>query len=291
MHSYLKSIGFSNISGQDQIEQMIYKALGEAKDCSGFCRSNGKTAVEYIKWTSPSTGIKIRGEEDERGNFHYSHYFPFCNADSIVEEENVYIDKRIETDAYSAACEDSRLGITLIFYVQNNIDYLDVFKGEKCIDRVGVSYTGLATEGKIILPNMEMAVNPISVKEEKSKKVLLEEAKKGNPEAIQNLTIKDIDLYASVMRRIQKEDVLSIVKSSIIPTGSEADLYKVMGTIKSIKRETNGETGEEIIIMEIDANGIAMDICINGSELMGNPEVGMRFRGNVWLQGYLSEIK
>jgi hypothetical protein len=30
-----------------------------------------------------------------------------------------------------------------------------------------------------------------------------------------------------------------------------------------------------------------MEVCINKNKLMGEPEVGRRFKGNVWLQGFV----
>ena len=288
MHSYLKSIGFSKIQAQDEIENLIAKSIAESEICSEFRKDDGHLAVEFTKFTSANTGIKVIGEEDTKGNFHFSHYFPFCNSSTVTHEESVYVDKRLENEAYSGACEDSRLGISLIFYIQNCIDYLEKYKSERYLEEAEICFSGLALDGKIILPNMQTVEKPLALSEAKTKKTLLEEAKKGNPEAIQNLTMKDIDLYASVMQRIRKEDVLSVVRSSIIPTGSEADLYRVMGTITDMKHEFNTETGEGIWIFELDANGIMINVSINENDLTGRPQIGMRFRGSLWMQGSLS---
>ena len=44
---------------------------------------------------------------------------------------------------------------------------------------------------------------------------------------------------------------------------------------------------EEVYQMLLMCNGIPIDICINKKDLFGEPEVGRRFKGSVWLQGWL----
>ena len=46
-------------------------------------------------------------------------------------------------------------------------------------------------------------------------------------------------------------------------------------------------TGEELCQMTIECNDIQFDVCINKADLLGEPEVGRRFKGLIWLQGQL----
>ena len=46
-------------------------------------------------------------------------------------------------------------------------------------------------------------------------------------------------------------------------------------------------TGEEIYQFTIESNDMQFDICINKKDLLGEPEVGRRFKGVVWLQGQI----
>ena len=48
---------------------------------------------------------------------------------------------------------------------------------------------------------------------------LIAEARKGDEEAIESLTLEDIDMYTTISRRIQKEDVFSIVETYFMPLG------------------------------------------------------------------------
>ena len=63
--------------------------------------------------------------------------------------------------------------------------------------------------------------------------------------------------------------------------------YNVLGEILDIMKFKNILTGEEICQMTIESNDIQFDICINSKDLLGEPAVGRRFKGTIWLQGQL----
>lgn len=44
-------------------------------------------------------------------------------------------------------------------------------------------------------------------------------------------------------------------------------------------------TNEEVYELRISCNDLEIDVCINTNDLMGEPEVGRRFKGVIWLQG------
>ena len=60
---------------------------------------------------------------------------------------------------------------------------------------------------------------------------LMNAAKNGDQDAIESLTIEDMDLYSMVSRRIYREDVFSIVDTFFMPYGMECDQYQIMGNI------------------------------------------------------------
>ena len=97
--------------------------------------------------------------------------------------------------------------------------------------------------------------------------------------------MQDIDAYSMVSRRIQHEDVYTIVDSYLIPYGLECDLYNIMGDITDCNTVRNSMTGETVYQLGLNCNDIPMDVCINKNDLMGEPAVGRRFKGIVWMQG------
>ena len=290
MNTFLKTIGFSGIKQQKDLEALIYRVITDAGNIEKVENKgiNQSAYVEYSLMTSSSCGIKVCGEEDGEGKFHFTHYFPFLKAMFDNREEEILINKKVDSDGLTGMCEDYRLGISMIFYIQNVVGYYSRYGESKVLDDQTVSIAALAEAGKIILPTENYAKEQLKRKKESKKKSrLMTEAKKGNLEAIESLTISDIDNYAKVSMRIRNEDLLTIVDTSIVPYGSESEMYNVTGNIIAVSDETNVQTGEKIWVLQLESNEIEMDVCINAQDLLGEPKVGRRFRGNVWLQGNL----
>lgn len=51
---------------------------------------------------------------------------------------------------------------------------------------------------------------------------------------------------------------------------------------------TNGWTNEEIYVLMVECSDLVFQIGINADDLLGEPAVGRRFKGIVWLQGYVN---
>ena len=149
--------------------------------------------------------------------------------------------------------------------------------------------SGLSVEGTIMMP-----INKNEQQKEKSKKAsserkqLLAQARMGNEEAIESLTLEDMDTYTTISRKIHKEDVFSLVDTYFMPYGVECDQYSILGEIIDVREEVNRITGEQLVIMSLECNELTFDVCINRKDLYGEPAVGRRFKGVIWLQGYIN---
>lgn len=286
MHSYLRAIGFSNINNRKELDKIIGIVLDQPTEKKSHKISKSEIMTEVIKDFGERMGFAIRGIYDEKGFFHLEHYFPYFCGQSITAKENVIINKRVDTDAFTGMCDDVRLGVSLIFYLQNSIDYMDTKGMENTSRLVPVTLSALSIEGKIILgiDSTEQQLKNRSAQTRKRNQ-LIAEAKAGNQEAIDSLTIDDIDLYAMISRRARKEDIFSIVDNCFIPYGSESDNYTILGTILNWKCIYNQYTKEEVYELYVSCNDINYSICINKKDLLGEPMVGRRFKGNVWMQG------
>ena len=286
MHSFLKAVGFGSIKSRSDEEKLISLVIDNATEKQVVRMSEDRSIVELVMEVSEDTGVVVRGETDARGIFHVAHYFPFHRGNSITTEEPLFINKRVDTDAYTGMCDDYRLGVSLIFYIQNVVDLLNNPMKKKERRRYPVYLAALATEGKILLPVEKTKKEAEKVKADlKNRSALIAEAKQGNQEAMQNLTFDDIDQYAVVSRRIRKEDIYSIVETSFIPYGSESDNYSILGYINSVERQKNSYTKEEFYVLNVECNEMNYDVCIHVDDLLGEPVVGRRFRGNIWMQG------
>ena len=117
---------------------------------------------------------------------------------------------------------------------------------------------------------------------------MMNEARCGDEEAMENLTMEDMDTYAMISRRIVDEDILSIVDTFFMPYGMECDRYHVLGEITDLMESENVLTGDKLYQITIQCNDMEFDVCINQKDLMGEPQIGRRFKGVVWLQGKIN---
>ena len=199
------------------------------------------------------------------------------------------VDRHAGTESYAGACDDIRIGVTIIFYLQNGGEYKQqIGRGYRMPDMQPVTLTGLAKEGKILLP-VQKDKEQVRIEQEatRTRNQLMLEARSGDEEAIENLTMEDIDTYSMISKRIQTEDVFSIVDSYFMPYGIECDQYNVMGEIMDCSSFRNTYTGEEVFQMTLSCNDMQFDVCINVKDMLGEPAIGRRFKGIIWLQGQL----
>ena len=106
-------------------------------------------------------------------------------------------------------------------------------------------------------------------------------------DAIESLTLDDIDLYTLVSRRALNEDLYSIVDTTFMPYGVESDQYSIIGNIVDVQVAHNTVSQEKIYTLDVVSNDINILIAINENDLEGIPRIGYRFKGNIWMQGHL----
>lgn len=286
MHSYLRAIGFSDVKDGSEIKDIIHDVFYEYDVRNATKEDKGRAFVEYSKTFGPDMGITVCGSLDREG-FHQEYYFPFLKGSGITTKEDLVIEKRGGSESFCGVCEDMRVGVSLIFYLQNIAKYKrESVLGRLLNQNISTTFSGLSLQGKILLPVRKDEGQMISDMEAARKRNrLLAEARKGNEEAIESLTLEDIDMYTMISRRIQREDVFSIVENYFMPYGMECDQYHILGEIKSVQKVRNNYTKEKVYQMNLECNDMNFDICINAKDLIGEPEVGRRFKGAIWLQG------
>ena len=286
MHKFLRAIGFSNIK-KDELEEIcrqieIHPTVQKvAKD------SEGNEFAELSKEFGDFFGISLRGIYNEDDKFDMEYYYPYFCGTQISSREIVEVEKHAEKESYAGICDEVRIGVTLIFYLQNVVDYLAVRENRAYMKLAeGIILGALSTEGKILLPiNKTEKQSKQGKKQSNDRNHWIAAARDGDEDAIENLTLEDIDTYSMLSRRITHEDVLSIVDSYFMPYGIESDQYSILGEIMDWSLATNELTGENIYELQILCNGMSLGVCINQKDLWGEPQVGRRFKGNVWMQG------
>jgi len=241
---------------------------------------------------APNLGISIVGELNEEGNFEREFYLPYLESAQESSKADCSVQRHAEKETYAGMADEMRVGISLIFYVQNFMDYREKrLKKNEYFHIDSFNLSGLSVTGKILLP-IKKTQKQIEMAKVSSmnRNNLIEAARKGDETAMESLTLEDIDLYSKISRRAMKEDLYSIIDSCFMPCGIECDQYSVIGEIKEVNKVKNIYTKEEIYILKLECSELLMSVCINSQDLLGEPAVGRRFKGQIWLQGSLNFV-
>ena len=292
MHSYLKSIGFSQIRTIRGQEELIGEVLRSYDYKKVAADRNNQLFAQISKEYAQDMGITVCGYYDDENLFHMEYYYPYFNGTQITSYQQIAVEKHAGEEAYAGACDDLRVGTTLIFYLLNAGEYLSTQgKGRLFYEmqNTSVSLSALSDGGVILLPLEKSKLQQEKdAQTQKKRNSLYMAAANGDQDAIESLTMEDIDAYTMISRRIQHEDVYTIVDSYFMPYGLECDFYNIMGEIRECREIRNSRTGEQLYHLSVVTNEIPLDICINQKDLTGVPLPGRRFKGTIWLQGYVN---
>lgn len=305
MHRYLRSIGFSKIENRQQLQSLINEVVEKtilhpdkendkkqkkyvcARDIAADERDHvyAELSLDFVH----GAGICVRGEFDEDNSFLYEYYFPYLRGSHISSNEDITIERHAEKESYAGVCDEIKIGVAIIFYLQNMIPY----KRLKALKRLPIQGTSLilsamSTDGTIMMPIIKNEYEKQRIKKASNERnQLIAQARMGDESAIESLTLEDMDTYTTISRKIHNADVFSLVDTYFMPYGVECDQYSLLGEITDCHTDKNRITDEEVVFMTIECNEITLEICINREDLYGEPAVGRRFRGIMWLQGYI----
>lgn len=290
MHKFMRAIGFSEYTDRKKLKELIKSVVMNADYREYTINEDNVMFGEFCKNFTEELGISVCGEFDEEDKFNWEYYFPFILGRGITTTEDVSVERHSYRESYVGICDDLNVGLTLIFYLQNMIPYV---KGKVCgklpVTGTTVTMSALSISGSIMFPIKKDEFQKRQVRKNSDNRTkLLAAARQGDEEAIETLTLEDMDMYTTISRKIQKEDIFSIVDTYFMPSGVECDHYSILGEIMECKQVVNPITQEEIFVLTICSNELTFDVAINKIDLLGEPQVGRRFKGNIWLQGYIN---
>ena len=300
MHRYLRAIGFSDIKNREELRALIDEV---AKTClsgngiKGYAffrdiavdaanRTFGELFLDFVH----GAGICIRGEFDDESRFLYEYYFPYMTGTNISSTEDVTVERHAEKESFAGVCDDIKIGVTLIFYLQNIVPYKKFHAlGQLPVQGTALILSALSVDGTIMMPINKNEQDKRRIKKAaKERNQLIAQARMGDEDAIESLTLDDMDTYTAISRKLHKTDVFSLVDTYFMPFGVECDQYSVLGEIVDFHTDTNRISGEEVVLMTMECNEMMIDLCINKKDLYGEAAVGRRFKGVIWLQGQIA---
>lgn len=291
MHKYLRAVGFTDpmnaLDRLNLIDDIKTKASYRAE--AACLESENDLLTELRLDLAGGCGVSLVGSFGEESDFLAGQVEPYLMPEAPATMEEVYVEERIDNRSYAGICDDMRVGTTLIFRLLNPVEYLRFagFEELPCPGTV-VSLSALSIEGTVVLPLEKTSYDEqIILRRAYRRQKLMEAARDGDEQAMQTITMEDMDTYADLMDKIPDQDILSLVDSFFMPTGAECDVYYILGDILSCREVRNPYTLDRIHILSIRTSGIEFIVGINGKDLYGRPEPGRRFKGVIWLQGVI----
>lgn len=290
MNRYFRAIGFLDNFSREDYERIVESITYRSENLEEIEKNHPKyilmdKCLEYSK----DIGICVRVIKDSKGNIYRESVFPYYKNTNMTKEDNCSFEKKISGEEFIGVYEDINLSENVYFFVQNADEIYKIrnIKDTKC--KIGIS--GLSIAGNVILPIKKNDTEIEDTRNFHKKRVnLLSKAYDGDQGAFAAVKHEDILTNVTVSEQIFVEamDIYTIVDSSFIPCGAECDLYSVLGDIADYKRVENSVTKEGIYLLDVLVKGVTIKICINEKDLFGEPQKGYRFKGTVWLQGFIN---
>ena len=295
MHRYLRAVGFSEVKNREDLQNLINEVV-ERTLLHPSDKNKDEKQAEYV-WARDigtdeenkiyaelfldfihGAGICVRGEFEGENRFLYEYYFPYLRGNVISSNES-----------YAGVCDDIKVGVSLIFYLQNMIPYKRLkAQGKLPIQGTSLVLSALSVDGTIMMPIIKNEHEKERIKRASyERNRLIAQARQGDEAAMESLTLEDMDTYTTISRKIHSDDVFSLVDTYFMPYGVECDQYSVLGEITRMHIDKNRITDEEVIFMTVECNELMLEVCINRADLYGEAAEGRRFKGVVWLQGYV----
>ena len=290
MHKFLRAVGFSKIKDRKELTVLITSSIQNAQRRSYVTNNENVILAEFARDYADEIGVAVCGEFDDEDKFIYEYYYPYLIPSAVSTEEDINVERHAATYSYAGVCNEPRLGVTLIFYLQNMVPYIKYENENKFpIKGTTLSLSALSIKGQIMMPIAKTEEEKeVAKKKSNYRNKLINNARRGDETAIESLTLDDMDLYTTLSKKIRKQDIYSLVDTYFMPYGVECDLYSVLGEVVASKKVVNRFTDEAVYIMRISCNEIEFDVCINEADLLGEPAVGRRFKGNIWMQGMIN---
>lgn len=109
MHSYLKSIGFSEIEDKKQLDAILNDVIQTYDEKIVVEDRNGHLFTELSKMYGCDFGITVCGEYNEENQFEMEYYFPYFRGTGITMQEEVTIEKHTGKESFAGPAMTSAL--------------------------------------------------------------------------------------------------------------------------------------------------------------------------------------
>ena len=125
MHMYMRAIGFSEMESRSELNKLLAFIIHDP-DNRNYISITGSDNMlaQYSKDFAENVGIAVCGEYNEDNEFTFDYYFPYVAGSQISSYEDISIERHAGKESYAGVCDDVKVGVSLIFYLQNMISFM-----------------------------------------------------------------------------------------------------------------------------------------------------------------------
>ena len=288
MQNYLSAIGFSQIKSLHQLDR-IHKGIQRDPDRRNLVSRSLQTSLVQLEkqYSKEGLGISMIGESDAEGSFLFEYSFPYVTPGPYSYTDELQVEKMTDRSGFFGMLDN--INLSVIFTVQNVSAVTGALWRSALPSVLTIQLSGLCLSASILLP-LHKTEQDLQYEAEKRREDLsrIHMVRHGHADVLDQMLLREMDTRDTIDNRIATEDVLSIVDSSMIPSGLQSDIYDILGTIVQVNETKNEVSGEHIYLLDVACLYYVIRIAVNQKDLVGEPLAGRRFRGVTWLQGTIA---
>lgn len=289
LQNYLRCIGFSEY-GQRRLSSILVRELlrYETKRQQRCKIGEYDYYVETKIEVAQGIGLCICGgystyEEETPDIVDLYQYYPFNERN--VGEKLALGEVRESVDVFKhyGLYYNEDIQHTVLFLLENNVEYLELKKSLQPIIFKKVWLTGYCLEGRVILDVQKKTTTKRS------------EAVPSIEFGIDSDKYMDLDANSYLLsdqekihfsnKNTFKYNIYQYIESSITPKGVEVGTYFILGTILNVELLENRFSKERFYNLRVEACHLIIHVVIHSKDLDGFLKVGYRFKGEVVLIG------
>ena len=153
MHRFLRAAGFSMYQKKKDIRALL-RCLAREAGTSSCLQLDRETELYEIKTeVAPGIGVAMYGELNEQDEMEIEYYYPYILNEEVTSRAECSIQRHTEKETYAGLLDEYKVGLSLIFYLLNPIEYRECYRKEReRLQVTSVSLAGFANRGKVLLP-------------------------------------------------------------------------------------------------------------------------------------------
>ena len=294
MHNYLRAAGFSEYNTEGIVYRFIRNSVIKPEYITArLDLGDGTVLLEYRMPINAFVGI-CAAELVSHGEFsEIQYYYPYFDGPEVSTTAVCTVEKHTNADTYSGVIDEYSVGMSLIFFLSNPVNYRLRHNNDNISEFRGTILSAFSNEATVLLPVVPQGdpLDPLKAPEVKSifdsdEPIVISED--GEPEFNEALIDADIDMYNQISERIESEDLYSLVEQSFMPCGVECDQYSVIGEILDYTEHVNELTEEKLSFLKLSCNDVEFWLCIRRDDILGEPQQGRRLKCRIWLTGMVN---